>query len=109
MALREISVLKQNEDFNLVYPSNYISNCKYSALNFIPTNLMEQFIRVEILWFLFISLLQLLPVGLSPFGSTALANWGTIIPLCFIVLVSMIKDGYNARKIIKSEQSLYFK
>jgi magnesium-transporting ATPase (P-type) len=104
VANRSISILGQNQDLNLVYPNNFISNCKYSTLNFLPINLLEQFSRLEILWFFFISLLQLLPFDLSPFGSTSLTNYGTILPLCFIVLVSTAKDWYNARKIIKSDR-----
>lgn len=61
-------------------------------------NLMEQLSREEICWFLFISILQLLPYEFSP-----LASWGTISPLCLIIFVSMAKDWYNTRKILKSD------
>lgn len=100
--MRQISVLDHKVELNLVYPSNYISNCKYSRWKyFIPMNLMEQLIREEIIWFFFISLMQLLPFNLSP-----LSNWGTISPLCLIILVSMVKDGYNTWKILKSDENI---
>ena len=50
-----------------VYPNNYISTGKYTWYNFLPKNLFEQFHRVANIWFLTVSVLQLLPLNLSPY------------------------------------------
>eukprot|EP00925_Amoebophrya_sp_RCC4383_P005374 GSA25T00005004001.1 len=42
------------------HKSNRVSTTKYSILMFVPRNLWEQFQRLANIWFLFISLLQLL-------------------------------------------------
>ncbi|CAG9332606.1 unnamed protein product [Blepharisma stoltei] len=71
------------------FPNNFISSGKYTILSWVPKNLFEQFNRVANIWFLIVSICQLLPFNLSP-----TANWATIAPLSFILSVSLFKDGY---------------
>jgi phospholipid-transporting ATPase len=101
VSFREIFVLDRNLDENLVYPSNKISTAKYTALSFIPVSLFEQFYRIANIWFLIVSVLQVLPFDLSP-----LSSWGTISPLCFILFVSMSKDAYNFYKRLKYDKEI---
>ena len=98
---REIQVLAGGLDENLVFPSNSISTSRYTIPTFIPMNLFEQFHRSANIWFLVVSILQLLPLGLSP-----LSSWGTISPLSLILLMSMLKDAYNAIKRGKSDKEI---
>lgn len=70
-----------------VYPNNYISTGKYTWYNFLPKNLFEQFHRVANIWFLTVSVLQLLPMNLSPTSS-----WATVAPLALVLTVTLIKD-----------------
>ncbi|KAG0221799.1 hypothetical protein BGW41_006489, partial [Actinomortierella wolfii] len=74
------------------YGSNRIKTAKYSAWNFLPKNLFEQFRRVANMFFLFMAILQLTPI--FTVGSPFL----TVFPLCFVVGVTAIKDGFEDYK-----------
>ncbi|CAG9333982.1 unnamed protein product [Blepharisma stoltei] len=71
------------------FPNNFITSGKYTVFSLVPKNLFEQFNRVANIWFLIVSIFQLLPFGLSP-----TSNWATIAPLSLVLSVSLFKDGY---------------
>ncbi|XP_071484372.1 phospholipid-transporting ATPase IF-like [Diadema antillarum] len=70
------------------FPDNTVISSKYTALNFFPKNLFEQFRRIANFYFLTVAVLQL--VIDSP-----VSPWTSILPLIFVVGVSMIKQGYE--------------
>jgi len=74
------------------YINNKIRTSKYTLLNFIPANLYEQFHRVANLFFLFMVTMQAFPVFgvVNPVFSS--------FPLCTIVFVTAVKDGYEDLK-----------
>ncbi|KAL6595192.1 phospholipid-translocating P-type ATPase [Neocallimastix sp. 'constans'] len=74
------------------YINNKIRTSKYTLLNFIPANLYEQFHRIANLFFLFMVTMQAFPV----FGvvNPLFASF----PLCAIVFVTAVKDGYEDLK-----------
>ncbi|KAF9425231.1 hypothetical protein BGZ76_003364, partial [Entomortierella beljakovae] len=74
------------------YGSNRISTAKYTTLSFLPKNLFEQFRRVANMFFLFMAIIQLTPI--FTVGSPFL----TVFPLCFVVGVTAIKDGFEDYK-----------
>ncbi|EER18924.1 hypothetical protein Pmar_PMAR025776, partial [Perkinsus marinus ATCC 50983] len=65
-----------------------IASTKYRLLTFVPLNLWEQFHRVANLWFLLVGICQMLPYNLSP-----TSEWATIVPLVFVLSLTMIKDA----------------
>ncbi len=71
------------------FPSNQIKTSRYTAITFIPVNLFEQFRRLANFYFLCTVLLDCIP-NVSPFPVYTLA-----LPLTFIILVSMVKAGYE--------------
>ncbi|KAF9352980.1 hypothetical protein BGX26_009240 [Mortierella sp. AD094] len=75
-----------------VYGSNRISTAKYTVFTFLPKNLFEQFRRVANMFFLFMAIIQLTPM--FTVGSPFL----TVFPLCFVVGVTAIKDGFEDYK-----------
>ncbi|KAL0490667.1 phospholipid-transporting ATPase [Acrasis kona] len=81
---QEINKKRENRFCN-----NSVSTAKYNLISFIPKNLLEQFLRVANIYFLIVSCLQSFS-GLSPTGRV-----GTIIPLAFVVIFQMIKDGFE--------------
>ncbi|KAI8600263.1 hypothetical protein EDD21DRAFT_338696 [Dissophora ornata] len=84
--------LDKNGVPKLKFGSNRINTAKYTALSFLPKNLFEQFRRVANMFFLFMAIIQLTPtftVG-SPFL--------TVFPLCFVISVTAIKDGFEDYK-----------
>lgn len=71
-------------------PSNEMQDLQYSWLRIIPYNLFKQFHRVSNIWFLIVSIFELLPYQL--YSTT---SWNTIIPLSFLLLISLVKDIYT--------------
>ncbi|KAG7390726.1 hypothetical protein PHYPSEUDO_006845 [Phytophthora pseudosyringae] len=73
------------------YWTNTVRSSKYTALNFLPKSLFEQFRRVANFYFLIISLLQLC-TDLSPTN-----EYSTIGPLVLVLTATMIKEGLEDR------------
>lgn len=71
------------------YIDNTIRSSKYTVWNFLPRQLFAQFSKLANFYFLSVSILQMIP-GLSTTGS-----FTTIVPLCFFVTLSMVKEGYD--------------
>ncbi|KAG0250384.1 hypothetical protein BGZ95_007214, partial [Linnemannia exigua] len=84
--------LDTNGSPKLSFGSNRINTAKYTTLTFLPKNLFEQFRRVANMFFLFMAIIQLTP--LFTVGSPFL----TVFPLCFVVGVTAIKDGFEDYK-----------
>jgi len=78
--------------------SNKVVTSKYNCLTFLPKNLLVQFGKMANLYFLFMTLLQLVP-GLQDFYGAAT----TLMPLMFVVGVSMIKDALEDNKRSKQD------
>ena len=73
--------------------SNRVQTTKYTCASFFPKNLFEQFSKMANAYFLFMTVLQLVP-GLQDFYGAAT----TLMPLLFVVGVSMIKDAFEDNK-----------
>ncbi|EDR22935.1 hypothetical protein, conserved [Entamoeba dispar SAW760] len=82
------TVNSYNENYhNLV--SNKVKTSKYNIFTFLPLVLLEQFRKLANVYFLIISIFQVIP-GLSPTG-----RFTTLFPLCIVIIVSMIKEFYE--------------
>lgn len=71
------------------YPSNAISNAKYSPVSFIPVVLYEQFKFFFNLYFLLVALSQAIPVLRIGYLSSY------IVPLAFVLTVTMSKEAWD--------------
>ena len=81
------------------YKKNEISTTKYNVYNFVFKNLFEQFSKLANVYFLFLAVLQCIP------QISATGGWPTILmPLMTIVMITMVKDGYEDYKRYKSDQ-----
>lgn len=78
--------------------NNRVTTSKYTCLSFFPMNLFEQLMKMANAYFLFLTLLQLVP-GLGDYYGAAT----TLMPLMFVVGVSMIKDAFEDNKRRKSD------
>ena len=72
-----------------LYPGNKIKNSKYNTLTFIPLNLWNQFKHFSNLYFLWVSVSQLIPALRTSFIFTSLA------PLIFVLLVTMSREAFD--------------
>lgn len=77
---------KGEENPNRHYSNNKIKTTKYTVLSFLPKNLFEQFHRFANVYFVFIALLNFVPVVNAFQPELALA------PVVFILSVTAIKD-----------------
>lgn len=81
------------------FRNNLISTTKYTIITFLPLNLIYQFSKIANIYFLFLTILQIIPeVSISRGIPTILA------PLSFIVLLSMVKDAFEDYKRYKSDR-----
>ncbi|XP_021649489.2 probable phospholipid-transporting ATPase 8 isoform X2 [Hevea brasiliensis] len=74
------------EAIQLNYRGNYVSTTKYTAANFIPKSLFEQFRRVANIYFLVVACVSFSP--LAPY--TALS---VLAPLIVVIGATMAKEG----------------
>ncbi len=82
--------------------TNRIKTVKYSLLTFLPKNICEQFRRVANIYFLFIVILQAIPV-ISNYNVGLAA-----LPLIIIVSITAIKDGFEDYKRYKQDQQVNY-
>ena len=75
---------EKNSEFHL--KDNTITTTKYNLFTFIPKGLLIQFSRLPNLYFLFITIIQSIPL-ISPLNALT-----AIIPLIFVLGVSMIRE-----------------
>lgn len=98
---RQITLNRGKPEVGNMFPDNFISTGKYTVLTLVPKNLFEQFHRIANIWFLIVSILQILPLNLSPTSS-----WATIAPLSLVLTVSLLKDAYLDYRRHKSDREI---
>lgn len=97
---------EEYEKFSGTYVNNRIRTTKYTLLNFVPRNLFEQFHRVANLYFLFLVVLNWVPLV------EAFQKEITMLPLMVVLTIIAIKDGledYRKYKIDKQINNLVTK
>ncbi|XP_064528363.1 phospholipid-transporting ATPase VB isoform X1 [Pseudopipra pipra] len=80
---------KWKENPNRHYGSNKIKTTKYTILTFLPKNIYEQFHRFANVYFVFIALLNFVPVV------NAFQPEVSLIPICVIMTITAIKDAWE--------------
>jgi len=73
--------------------NNNVKTSKYSILTFLPLNILVQFSKMANFYFLLLCLLELYPPVKTPGGFTSM-----LMPLLFVIGVSMVKDIFEDRK-----------
>ncbi|XP_006639297.2 phospholipid-transporting ATPase VA [Lepisosteus oculatus] len=94
------SSAKGNENPNRHYANNKIKTTKYTLLSFLPKNLFEQFHRFANVYFVFIALLNFVPVVNAFQPELALA------PVVFILSVTAIKDLWEDYRRHRSDKEI---
>lgn len=78
--------------------SNYVSTTKYNLITFFPFALILQFRRYANIYFLTCAVMQSIPL-ISP-----LSPLSAILPLIFVLSLSMAREGYEDYKRWKSDK-----
>ncbi|XP_019521312.1 PREDICTED: probable phospholipid-transporting ATPase VD isoform X2 [Hipposideros armiger] len=97
---------EEYDKFSGTYVNNRIRTTKYTLLNFVPRNLFEQFHRAANLYFLFLVVLNWVPLV------EAFQKEITMLPLVVVLTIIAIKDGledYRKYKIDKQINNLVTK
>ena len=91
----------QRNTKELLFKDNKISTTKYNALTFLPKALLYQFMRLANIYFVFIAVIQSIPI-ISPLGSAT-----GIAPLVFVLTVSLIREAVEdlKRRSLDNEQN----
>ncbi|XWS44176.1 hypothetical protein CRYUN_Cryun15aG0021900 [Craigia yunnanensis] len=74
------------DQIRLKYRGNYVSTTKYTAANFIPKSLFEQFRRVANIYFLVVACVSFSP--LAPYSAPSI-----LVPLIVVIGATMAKEG----------------
>lgn len=98
---RQVALKRGRLEENALFPSNFISTAKYNIWNLLPKNLYEQFHRIANIWFLIVSIFQVLPLNLSPTSS-----WATIAPLSLVLTLTLCKDAYQDYRRHRSDEEI---
>ncbi|XP_052636095.1 phospholipid-transporting ATPase VD isoform X4 [Harpia harpyja] len=97
---------EEYEEVSKLYMNNQIRTTKYTLLNFLPRNLFEQFHRVANLYFLFLIVLNWVPLV------EAFQKEITMLPLVVVLTIIAVKDGledYSKYKMDKQINNLLTK
>jgi phospholipid-transporting ATPase len=86
------------------YKDNKVKTSKYTFLTFLPKNLLEQFSKLANVYFLLIAFMQMIPVISISGGKPVM-----LMPLAFVIAVSMIKDIFEDYKRHSSDKQENFK
>ncbi|XP_077572300.1 phospholipid-transporting ATPase VA [Stigmatopora nigra] len=99
--IRSVHANGEDEDEdNRLYADNKIKTTKYTVLSFLPKNLFEQFHRFANVYFVFIALLNFVPVVNAFQPELALA------PVVFILSVTAIKDLWEDYRRHRSDKEI---
>ncbi|XP_030047208.1 phospholipid-transporting ATPase VD [Microcaecilia unicolor] len=91
---------EEYEKISKAYMNNKIRTTKYTLLNFIPRNLFEQFHRAANLYFLFLVVLNWVPLV------EAFQKEITMIPLVVVITIIAIKDGLEDYRKYKMDKQI---
>ena len=81
------------------FKSNYIRTTKFTALTFLPLCLFQQFKRLANIYFLLMAILQSISI-ISPLNPIT-----AILPLVFVIAVSMLREGIEDYMRYKADMS----
>ena len=98
---REIYMNSDDMNADKKFMTNYVTTTKYTFYNFVPKCLFIQFMRVANIYFLIIAILQSIPM-ISPLNPAS-----AIIPLVFVLVVSLLREGFEDYGRYKEDQSIY--
>ena len=85
----------EHAENNVDYPDNHIITTQYTAINFLPRSLFEQFRHFANIYFLVIGTFVTVAIIQSIPSISPLSPITAILPLVFVLAISMIRLGYE--------------
>ncbi|KAH3674586.1 hypothetical protein WICMUC_003132 [Wickerhamomyces mucosus] len=78
-----------DERYNQPYLNNTISSSRYSLYSFLPKQLYAQFSKIANIYFMTVSILQMIP------SWSTTGTYTTIIPLLVFISISMLREAFD--------------
>ncbi|PJF18947.1 Phospholipid-transporting ATPase [Paramicrosporidium saccamoebae] len=100
--LAHVPLANKKDDIHSTMVTNEIRTAKYTMLNFLPKNILEQMRRVANIYFVFIVFLQCFP---------AVSNYNPVLaaaPIVIIMVVTAIKDAVEDWKRHKQDNEVNY-
>ncbi|XP_031625300.1 phospholipid-transporting ATPase IG isoform X2 [Contarinia nasturtii] len=72
--------------------NNRVKSTNYTLITFLPKNLWEQFQRIANFYFLIMTILAII---IEICGESPVSKWTSLIPLIFVISVTVITQGYE--------------
>ncbi|XP_044580312.1 phospholipid-transporting ATPase IF-like isoform X1 [Cotesia glomerata] len=85
---RFFTINPTNNPADTIFQNNQIKSSKYTAWNFLPKNLFEQFRRIANFYFLLSTIIAMSNESLA-------SSITTLLPLVFVIFVTACKQGYE--------------
>ena len=92
--------IKKKAHPNYGYSNNFIKTTRYTAWNFVPKNLFEQFHRFANIYFMFVVALNWIP------QVNAFAKEVAVLPVVFVLLVTALKDAFEDFRRYRSDKKV---
>eukprot|EP01138_Halocafeteria_seosinensis_P008155 gb/GECG01008335.1/.p1 GENE.gb/GECG01008335.1/~~gb/GECG01008335.1/.p1 ORF type:complete len:1457 (+),score=160.21 gb/GECG01008335.1/:1-4371(+) len=89
-----------------VFADNSSKTSKYTALNFVPKSLLEQFRRLANIYFLGISILMIIGTYAPTVFDSPLSPFSTLGPLLLVLAITMVKEGLEDVKRHRSDREV---
>ncbi len=96
---KPIDKKKKKKKGQVGFSNNKINTAKYTIFNFLPLNLFHQLTKMANAYFLFFAILQCIPEISNTQGKPTM-----LLPLIFVISVSMLKDLLEDYKRQKSDK-----
>lgn len=95
---RKFQVFKlPEEDPDDPLPDNMIVTSRFTLMTFIPKAMFEQFRRMANIYFLVLGIIAFVAEQTNYYATSVEAS-GLLLPMLLVVMISMIKDGYEDYK-----------
>ena len=95
--MRKLFINDQAKNSEFGFVSNYIRTTKYTLLTFLPLSILYQYMKLANCYFLLLCFLTCIP-SISPWAPST-----QIGPTIFVLLISIIREGYEDIKRYRSD------
>lgn len=94
---RSFRVFHLPEDPDDPIPDNMIITSRFTMITFIPKAMFEQFRRMANIYFLVLGVIAFVAEQTNYYATSVEAS-GLLLPMLLVVMISMVKDGYEDYK-----------
>ena len=98
-------IARRNDTRPPPYPQNVVVSSRYTIFNFLPFCIFEQFRRLANVYFLVLGVIAAVGEYTGIYATSVTAE-GMLAPMALVILISIIKDGYEDVKRHQSDAKI---